>query len=145
MFGPEGYLPHNVPKKNFTLYEGIRYELNFPLKATRALTGRVFLDENKNNIFDSDETALSDIPVQFAGRLVISDKEGWYLFDDLNRGSFELSVDQSAVPAGFLGAPPVKIEMPAGALTMSDINIPLLVNPNRPSQTEETVYVKSAE
>jgi hypothetical protein len=119
------------------LYEGIRYELNFPLRAGRALTGRVFLDENNNNVFDADETPLSDIPVLFAGLSVISDKEGYYLFDNLNQGSFELSVDRSRLPAGFLPPAPVKIQMPSGGLTMSDIHIPLKVNAKR--QTADTV------
>ncbi len=141
---PEGYLPLNVPKKNFTLYEGIRYELNFPLRAARALTGRVFLDENRNNALDANETALSDIPVLFAGQSVVSDKEGWYLFDNLNQGLFELTVDHSRLPVGFVAPAPVKIEIPSGAITMSDIHIPLSVNPKAKSQTEDTVYVKSA-
>ena len=136
---PDGYLPVNIPKKKFTLYEGIKYELNFPLRAKRALTGRVFYDRNGNNTLDAGETPLSDIPVTFAGQSVASDREGWYLFDDVPQGSFELAVDRSAVPAGFLPPPAVKIHMPAEPLTMADIHIPVMKNPERDLQTKETV------
>jgi hypothetical protein len=136
---PEGYLPLNVPKKNFSLYEGIRYELNFPLRAKRTLTGRVFFDENRNNLPDADETYLSDIPVTFAGQSVLSDSEGWYLFDNIPQGAYELQIDKSRLPAGFLAPAPVKIDMPSGPLIMTDIHIPVNRNPERQFQIEETV------
>ncbi len=134
---PEGYLPVNVPKKTFTLYEGIRYELNFPLVTTRVLTGRVFLDENGNSTLDAGETGLSDIPLTFAGRSAVTDKDGWYLFENVEQGSYPLAVDASKVPAGFRAPEPVKIDMPAGAVTMSDINVPLSIDREKIPAAEE--------
>jgi hypothetical protein len=114
---PEGYLPLTQPSKSFTLFEGVRYELNFPLRAQRAVTGRVFVDTDKNGILDEGEQKLAGVTVTLAGQTVVTDSGGWYLFDDVLPGSHELKVER---------AEPLKIEMGAEPKTLSGMDIPVV-------------------
>jgi hypothetical protein len=134
---PEGYLPVNVPKKSFTLYEGIRYELNFPLMAKRTISGRVYYDQNANKIMDRDEAGLSGVRVRLDDQTVSSDEAGWYLFDSLKSGAYQVSVDAASLPAGFQMPSAINIELPKGPLTRSDVNIPLGKTPERPTPQGE--------
>ncbi len=131
---PEGYLPSQTPKKNFTLFEGVRYELSFPLRPKRMVTGRVFSDKNGNRVMDADETPLAAIPVLLGAQKVITDKDGWYLFDDLKPGSNELLVDLSAQLDKFEAPTPIRVEMSVEPSTLSDMNIP--VTPKKIAQEQ---------
>lgn len=93
---PEGYLPMTVPKKTFKVFEGIRYQLNFPLRASRAVTGRVFMDKNKNGVLDGEDTGVADVQVRLGSLSARTDTEGWYLFDNLKAGVYELSAENSS-------------------------------------------------
>ncbi len=134
---PDGYLPVNVPKKTFTLYEGIRYELNFPLMAKRTISGRVFYDRNSNKILDKDETALPDVRVRLDDQTASADRAGWYLFDALKPGAYQISVDAASLPAGFQMPAAMSIELPKGPLTRSDVNIALSKTVDRPAPQGE--------
>lgn len=122
---PEGYLPQQAPKKKFVVFEGIRYELPFPVQAARAVTGRVYLDTNKNGFFDASEKVISGVKVLLGDRSVLTDDGGWYLFDGLNQGSFPLSIDPVTLPSGYVFRNTKKIEIPATPLTLSDENLAL--------------------
>lgn len=122
---PEGYLPLDVPNKTFTVFEGIRYELNFPLRATRQVTGRVFEDQDNNRIMDPNERPLSNVKVLLGAKEALTDKEGWYLFDNLNSGTYLLTVDRKSLPSGRLAPSQVSIVLTDEPITISDRNIPI--------------------
>ncbi len=134
---PEGYLPVGAPKKTFTVYEGIRFELNFPLRAIHTVTGRVFADDNGNKVLNTGEKPISNVKVLLAGQEVLSDKDGWYLFENLNPGSHELVIDPASLPEGFEAPLGVKIEIPVEPITVSDKDIPLTVKKAVETPTEE--------
>gem|GEM_PF-1068565 len=120
---PDGYLPADKPQKNATLYEGIRFELNFPLRAIRQVTGRVYVDENKNGFLDSNEKTLSGVKVRLGSLSVESDAEGWYLFDNVNKGEYRLEVDPAGVPAGYQAPRSQDVRLGADPVTLVDMNI----------------------
>ena len=122
---PEGYLPLDVPKKTFTVFEGIRYELNFPLRATRQVTGRVFIDQNGNGVLGPEDKVLENAKVLLGSRGVLTDKDGWYLFDNLNSGAYELSIDPASLPEGISVPKKLEITLNDEPVTISDKNIPL--------------------
>ncbi len=122
---PIGYLPEDVPKKTFTVFEGIRYELNFPLRAQRVVNGRVFVDENRNGMMDANEKGLANVNVKLGTQSSLTDKEGWYLFDNMNGGIYELSLDETTLPAGHKAAQKFTIDLPAEPITITDKNIPV--------------------
>jgi len=97
---PEGFLPSGKLKRTVTVFEGIRYELHFPLRAQRALTGRVFLDKNHNGVLEPGEDGIGRVRVQWGGLPVLTDEEGWYLFPETAVGEQELTVDPATLPAG---------------------------------------------
>ena len=116
---PQGYLPEGIPQQSFTLFEGIRYEINFPLKAVRSVTGRVYLDTNGNNQMNVDEKGVGGVKVSIGEQTVLTDKDGWYLFDGLSSGPYELSLDERTLPAGYSKPGAVKIELSVEPLTIS--------------------------
>lgn len=120
---PEGYLPIDVPKKTITVFEGIRFELNFPLRAARLVNGRVFMDTNKNGSLDEGETGLEGVEVSMGTQTVTTDKEGWYLFDNLNSGDYQLLVDSAQLPLGLKAPAPQRIDMPVEPATLTDKNL----------------------
>ena len=122
---PEGFLPEGIPQQTFTLYEGIRYELNFPLRAVRSITGRVYFDSNKNKKLGGGEKVFGNVKVRFAGESVLTDKDGWYLFDGLSNGSYELSMEESTLSAGYFKPDGVKIDLPVNPITITDLDISL--------------------
>ena len=99
------------------LFEGIRYQLSFPVRAVQTVTGRVFVDENKNRVFDSGEKALQGAKVRLGSTEVVSDKDGWYLFDSLESGTYMLLVDNESLPAGLQCLQETKIEKEEGEPT----------------------------
>ncbi|MBI4353496.1 MAG: hypothetical protein HY593_06210 [Candidatus Omnitrophica bacterium] len=124
---PEGYLPVDVPKKTVTVFEGIRYELHFPIRAARVVTGRVFIDENGNGLMDAGEKVVPGVKVLLGPHQVFSDKEGWYLFDGLKKGSYALSVDPGTLPPLMESPPDGEIRLPAEPMTMADKHLPLKI------------------
>lgn len=135
---PEGYLPEDVPKKTFTVTEGIRYELNFPLRASRSVTGRVYIDENNNGNLDTDEKIISGVKILLGNKSAVTDQEGWYLFDNLENGSYGLAVDPSSFPIGFVASQKIQIDMPVEPKSMSDLNIPVIKSAADRATTQET-------
>lgn len=122
---PEGYLPVEVPKKSFTLHEGMRYEFNIPVRAKRTISGRVYDDANANKRWDANEKPLSGVRVRLDGQSVSSDQAGYYLFDDLLPGKPEISVDSSTLPQGYNLPTPMTVDLPKEPVTRSDLHIGL--------------------
>ncbi len=136
---PDGYLPWDVPKKTFTVFEGIRFELNFPLRAVRNITGRVYLDENHNGNLEAGEKTLSEVRVLLDQKTAVSDKDGWYLFDNLNQGTYEISLDNASLPPGYTAASPkMSLEMPVEPKTVADMNFPVIKSAGQ-DHNDETV------
>ncbi len=111
---PEGYLPTLAPKKEFTLFEGVRYELSFPLHAKRSVTGRVFVDQDRNGVLGSKDKPLPDVTVTLGTLKVTSDKDGWYLFDDIAPGDYVLLAE---------GGEAAKVQIPVEPKIFSEMNL----------------------
>lgn len=120
---PQGYLPQDVPKKSFTVFEGLRFEMNFPLRAVRVVSGRVFVDRNGNRTFDGGEKGLANVEVVLGRESVRTDADGWYLFDRLNKGVYPLTVSPGDLPAGMSAPEPDTITLQDDPITISERNI----------------------
>ncbi|HXV18553.1 MAG TPA: SdrD B-like domain-containing protein, partial [Candidatus Omnitrophota bacterium] len=120
---PKGYLPSDRPVKKITLFEGIRYELPFALRAERVATGRVFEDANKNRFLDPGESGIAGITVKFGDKTSVTDKDGWYLFDDCPSGRYEITIDPASLPEGFTAPEPRILQFAADPATLSDVNL----------------------
>jgi len=116
-----GYLPVEAPKKSVTLYEGIRYQLNFAVRAQRSLAGRVYFDENKNRQMDEGERPVPNVRVFLGAQSTTTDAEGWYLFDNLPQGSYELFADEKDL-AGKTSQR-IHVDLPDEPVTLSGQNI----------------------
>ncbi len=134
---PEGYLPVVVPKKTFTLHEGMRYEFNIPVRAKRTISGRVYDDVNANKRLDTNEKTFSGVRIRLDGQSVSSDKAGWYLFDDLSPGRYQLSMDSTTIPSGFMVSSPVDIEVPREPMTRSNLNLGMMKPASRDDEDSE--------
>lgn len=122
---PDGYLPAGPTRKTLTVFEGIRYEAHFPLKAQRAVTGTVYLDRNGDSLFNSNDEVLPNIRVLFGDGSILTDERGRYLFDELASGEYELRVDPSSLPAGLACGFGQTVRLSLEPVTMEDQNIPV--------------------
>lgn len=120
---PKGYLPSDRPVKKIALFEGIRYELPFALRAERVATGRVFEDANKNRFLDPGEGGIAGVTVKLGDRTSVTDKDGWYLFDDCPSGRYEITIDAASLPEGFTAPEPRTLQFAAEPSTLSDVNL----------------------
>ncbi|OGW74966.1 MAG: hypothetical protein A2Z72_07555 [Omnitrophica bacterium RBG_13_46_9] len=75
-------------------------EVNFPLVVLGSLRGRVFVDENENDIYDIGEEGLEDVDVVLGpeGRWTRTDENGKFSFDFVKPGAFELMINPSKIP-----------------------------------------------
>lgn len=119
---PEGYLPLEAPKKKFTTFEGIRFDLNFPLRAVRQVSGRAFLDVDKNGVLDAKDRPQSGIRMKLGGKTVVTEEGGWYLFDEMTPGTYRLEADPSTLEPGWTAPPPAEVTIPAEPVTIRDLN-----------------------
>jgi hypothetical protein len=66
------------------------------------ISGTVFIDINKNGIFDESEPVIPGVPVKLDGELTeLTDAAGLYLFEDVEEGEHTVAVDyygEGAVP-----------------------------------------------
>jgi hypothetical protein len=95
---PLGYLPQSATEKEIELFEGMTYELNFPMIAEKTLSGRVFVDADGNGQMDDGETGAANVRVLFGDRSATTDGEGYYLFDNVDAGVHVLTVDPESAP-----------------------------------------------
>jgi len=122
---PEGYLPSGPFKQAVTVFEGVRFEKSFPLRAVRGVAGRVFLDDDADRKPGPAEKGAADILVLLGDAPVLTDAEGYYLFDDVPTGRLTLAVDPKTVPAGYRLPEPVTIQIGSEPVSISDRNIAL--------------------
>ncbi len=76
------------------------------------IVGRVFIDENKNNLFDKGEVGVENVRLYLAnGASVITDSEGLYSFPAVSEGTQVIEIDPLTIPAShFLAGSNVKNE-----------------------------------
>lgn len=91
--GLRGALNFNAPRKHQEAKEG-----------TGVLTGRVFLDRNRDGVRQEDEPGLPGVAVMVLGtRLALKvDREGHYTIQNLREGLFNVAVDRRSLPLGYL-------------------------------------------
>lgn len=63
------------------------------------VSGRVFLDLNGNGLYDDGEPTVADISVKLDNRIVTSDEDGFFVFENIEHGEFILSFDLYSLPA----------------------------------------------
>jgi len=91
---PLRYLPLLPLRQQVEVREGEGVTLDVPTTMRRLLTGRIFLDRNRNGAFDAGEPALRGMPVCLDGRRVAqSDARGVYQFADLAHGRHRLELN----------------------------------------------------
>jgi hypothetical protein len=107
------------------------------------VTGRVYVDQNFNDTHDADEKTLDGVKVWLGDKAVTTDGEGRYLFDELNKGSYLLSVDPASLPEGLVCFEKTTVEMPVEPKSMSGMNIAVIKKAPKTSEamdySDETV------
>ncbi len=92
--------------------------------------GQVWYDANGNGTLDSGETGITNVTIRLStgeGQLLTTTatgSTGMYAFDGLSAGSYQVSVDESTLPAGYVLTAASKgpyIELTAGQ-TYYDVN-----------------------
>ena len=82
-----------------TILPGSDSVFDFRLVRTGRISGRVWLDTNKNGKFDEGETPLADIRVTTgSGRDTLTDADGCFILADLPPGEHVVLLDEKTLP-----------------------------------------------
>lgn len=121
---PQGYLPIGSVRRKFTLEEGMRYEIQFPLKAQRTVTGRVYEDLDGNGGLGPGDRPIQGVRVLCQKVQSVSDKDGYYLLENLLPGSARITVDPATLPAG-LRSEGSKVEIAQNPTPLESVHLNL--------------------
>lgn len=94
---PIGYLPVGAMSKKFNLTEGVQYRSDFAVTAERTVNGRVFVDTNRNQFMDKDESGVAGTRVRLGALSATADEEGYFLFEKVPAGTHTLTVDPASL------------------------------------------------
>ncbi|MGB9835382.1 MAG: hypothetical protein ACPLRX_01425 [Candidatus Saccharicenans sp.] len=127
-------------KQNIVVARRRVYHINLPLVEAANLRGKVFLDVNRNGVYDGDDQVLKDILIilkpdltgssALAEKLPLSemntytDEKGQFSFENILPGSYELSVDEETIPSRLKlsNRLPLKLELKPGQ-ELGEVNI----------------------
>ena len=85
-------LPRRTANASFKVIEGVFTDRAY-------IVGKVFVDDNDNQIQDHNEQGLEGIKIYTEfGRYVVTDSEGKYHFDNVKPGSHILKLDSTTLP-----------------------------------------------
>lgn len=124
---PLDFLPQGPVVKIIEIKEADRIKVDFPLHANRWISGIVYVDSNKNGVFDSGDFGIAGVKLVLDGEFVVSDKDGKFLFKQLKPGKFALKIDKSSVPSDYIlsGKDFVEINIPKEAMQLKGIDFKL--------------------
>jgi len=103
---PLNYIPQGSIKQKITVAEGRTHTRYFPVRATRQLSGKVFLDQNKNGKLDPGEKGLERMMVAIGPTLLLTDEEGKFTFKNLPAGRHIVELRPKGIPEGHSLATP---------------------------------------
>ena len=96
-------LPEAQPSWEVAVGYGLNLKVPLPfLKTKGRLGGRIFVDENGDNLWQEDEPTISGVRVVLAGEVVQSDREGYYEFSPQLPGEYPLFLQADDLPLGLL-------------------------------------------
>lgn len=93
------------------LSEGESVTLSFPLFKAASLEGRVFIDKDRNGLYDEWEQGLSNRFVLANERMMPSEKDGSYQFRNILPGRYKLTLSKETFPDNFELTTPSVIEI----------------------------------
>jgi len=81
-------------------------ELKFPLQKAGTVKGRVFIDENRNGIWDAGETSGNDIIVYADDAPTFTESGGLYKFTNIPPSKIRVRMDKSGLQKGYVMTTP---------------------------------------
>jgi len=81
-------------------------ELKFPLQKAGTVKGRVFIDENRNGIWDAGETSDNDIIVYADDAPTFTESGGLYKFTNIPPSKIRVRMDKSGLQKGYVMTTP---------------------------------------
>lgn len=95
-----------------------------PLASRARLAGRVFIDENRNGVWDTGEPLLSGVSIQAGGRIVDTDSVGEYnLGDVVPFVTMLVVVDTLSLPSATLTTAPLRVIPQPNGITWVQIPV----------------------
>lgn len=85
--------------------------LAFPFQKAASFEGRIFVDKNKNGIYEQGEMGLSERMIYANERVMISDDDGIYQFRNILPGKYKVSLNKDSIPEGFESITPTSLEI----------------------------------
>lgn len=94
------------------------------------LTGRVFLDRNRDGIRQEDEVGVSGVRVMLRGtRLALnSARDGFFTVQNVQQGLYTVTIDRRTLPLGYMVSEAAEPRVTVGDGRRSDVDVPLILS-----------------
>lgn len=94
------------------------------------LTGRVFLDKNRDGIRQDDEIGVSGVRVMLRGtRLALnSARDGFFTVQNVQQGLYTVTIDRRTLPLGYMVSEAAEPRVTVGDGRRSDVDVPLILS-----------------
>lgn len=116
--GLRGVMSFNPPRRH-----------SKPNDGAGVLTGRVFLDKNRDGIRQDDEPGIPGIRVMIGRGLGLNTAyEGAFTIQNLKAGLYPINVDKRSLPLGYLVAEESIPRVTIGEGRRTDVNVPLILS-----------------
>ncbi|MDD5070272.1 MAG: hypothetical protein PHV17_06035, partial [Candidatus Omnitrophica bacterium] len=122
---PGGYILTTASAKVLDLSRSGKYALDFGLSTQSGIYGAVFWDVNNNNLLDKEDKPVSAKLTLNSKAMSQTNDSGVYFFSGLLPGDYQLALDVSSLPVGFLPKTAFKLSVKVEEAATYKQNFPL--------------------
>ncbi|MEI6437822.1 MAG: pilus assembly protein N-terminal domain-containing protein [Candidatus Omnitrophota bacterium] len=127
---PQGFVFSTAAFAKVDITQGRTKRVDFGLTTQSGIYGVAFVDVNGNGLPDQNDHFIAGVKVLMDGKAAqATDSRGAYFFKNVMDGKHTLTIDMSALPAGYIPLVKVKSEVDVAEGTTYIFHIPLKYNP----------------
>lgn len=101
-----------------------------PASGKGVLTGRVFLDRNRDGVRQDDEPGIGGVRVSIRGTglSLSANREGQFTIQNVQQGLYDVSINKSSLPLGYMVAEAAEPRVTIGDGRRTDVDVPVILS-----------------